>query len=470
MVLIATVCLLTSVLVAQQSPMTTNSIDNLSPATKRTPAIQAVTSHSTMDTGLNADAAVDVDATSKYLAAIAQILVREDFAKLEQISAEARASKSRFSGGVWKLYMFYEAVAVPSTPDHDWNSHLQRLERWKSLYPESITARVSLAYAYDHYAYDARGTAYADNVPDDAWRLVAERTAIAMKILEEAATLKAKCPHWYVVMLDLILHQDGNRDEEMTVFQQAVAFEPLYYYSYRRRAQYLLPKWFGKDGETEQFATEMLAQVGDIEGSIVYFEIASEILHQCNCDTQLKRMYWTLIKRGHEAMQERYGVSLQKTNQFARMAIALRQPQDAAVAFQQLGDRWDPNVWSSKAFFDECKGWATRVSSYNNRVAELVASSKANMETAEGLQYVNQFTTAFRGRFAAQVKQCSDESNNDLRAFDLFLRLKEDGAVIESFNVPSTAVSNCLLTKINSPTSAPPPKPNYWVRVAIHFD
>jgi hypothetical protein len=37
----------------------------------------------------------------------------QDFDGLENMADSARSSKSRFPGGVWKLYEFYQAVSKP---------------------------------------------------------------------------------------------------------------------------------------------------------------------------------------------------------------------------------------------------------------------------------------------------------------------------------------------------------------------
>jgi hypothetical protein len=47
---------------------------------------------------------------------------------------------------------------------------------------------------------------------------------------------------------------------------QALAAEPGYYYFAVAEANYLLPKWYGKPGDTEQFAARAADQVGGADG------------------------------------------------------------------------------------------------------------------------------------------------------------------------------------------------------------
>ncbi len=91
-----------------------------------------------------------------------QALSSEDFAQLEKAAEAARIEKTRFPGGVWKLFIFYEALSQPAgndkAPDAAWQAHIAQLQRWITAYPQSITARVALAETYHGWAWAARGT------------------------------------------------------------------------------------------------------------------------------------------------------------------------------------------------------------------------------------------------------------------------------------------------------------------------
>jgi hypothetical protein len=418
--------------------------------------------------GLNSDAASDISAIEKYKAAIAELLHEEKFDDLEQIAAEARLNKTRFSGGVWKLYIFYQALRTPPPGQVNWNVHLEKLERWKWQKPYSITAQVALAGAYTAYGYEARGENSADTVTEQGWELLASRVAIARAILADAAKLKAKCPQWYVVMQDVILAEKGDRAEEAATFREAIAFEPLYYYYYRRHALFLLPKWYGEDGEAEQFADEISKKAGDREGDIIYFEIASEMVHQCTCVTQLRRMSWERIQKGHAAMEERYGVSLVKVNQFTRMAVAMADAMVAEKAFIQIGDNWDPDTWRSKEFFDQSREWAKNISAYDKWMTGITSSAEANGQTPEGRQYDAKIARDFQEKFAVPTRQCVDAAGTDLGGFDMFMRVGKEGIVEQLLATPTTAVSNCLVPKLYHAAFAPPPKPDYWIKISMH--
>jgi hypothetical protein len=416
---------------------------------------------------LNANAATDVNAYDEYKNAIGQLLDEERFDVLEQIAADLRSNKRRFSGGVWKLHAFYNGLDEPKD-GQDWSVHFDKLERWKSREPDSITVYPALAGAYTAYAGIGRGEGYADSVTDEGWRLYAERNAKALEILQEGAKLRSKCPQWYAVMQELI-NADGDQAAELVNFKQAIAAEPLYYTFYRQRAIYLLPKWNGEEGDVERFADEIANQVGGAEGSIIYFEIAAEISRQCNCDTQLKGLSWPRIQAGHTAMEQKYGVSLMKLNQFARIAIQLQDAEVAAKTFEQIGNNWAQDSWGTREYFDRCRRWAEWKVASQRRMDQITSSVRANLETAEGKRYDGVIASEFQNKFASAVKQCIDAAGNNPANFDLFIQLTNDGVTKQMLPSSTTAFSDCLVPKLLFAGFPPPPKPDYWVRINMQF-
>jgi hypothetical protein len=132
----------------------------------------------------------DVNATNgdqeeaQYQSEIAADLVQKDFDQLDKVAREARATKARFSGGVWKLFTFYEALSDPivgdEATDADWTLHIENLKAWSAAHPQSAAARIALAETYIKFSYKARGSGYASTVSESGWKLQAERTALAV--------------------------------------------------------------------------------------------------------------------------------------------------------------------------------------------------------------------------------------------------------------------------------------------------
>jgi hypothetical protein len=221
---------------------------------------------------------------------------------------------------------------------------------------------VALAQAYYGWGYKARGEAYAYKVTEDGWRLLGERLQLASAALKEAAGLKTKCPHWYLVLLEIARTQGWDKTHVRAVFDKAVAFEPAYYHSYREYANFLLPKWSGDDGEAEAFAEEASKRVGGKEGAFLYFEIATVL--NCSCGElgrHLDGMSWPRIKQGYATLEELYGISNRKLNRFAYLAALAGDRPAADEAFKRIGDNWDPPTWRTEENFQRFKILAKRV-------------------------------------------------------------------------------------------------------------
>ncbi len=303
----------------------------------------------------------DTPELQRFIDKAKALLLREDFAGLDEMADAVRSSKARFPGGGWKLSRFYEALnnrdAAGYQADADWQSHLAILQRWTVARPQSITARLALADAYLRYAWVARGGGYANTVTDQGWQLFEERSKQAAKVLADAAALPSKCPHFYELAQEVALASGADAGQQRAIFEKAIEFEPLYFAYYQRYTQTLLPQWGGGPGELEAFAEEAYRRVGGKEGAHVYFEIASNLCGRCG-DFSADEFSWQKLREGFAATEELYGLSPLKVNRFAFLAATYGDRVVAAKAFRRIGSNWDYTVWGSRARFESQRVWA----------------------------------------------------------------------------------------------------------------
>ena len=307
------------------------------------------------------DASIDVD--GMYQAHIGMIFGQGDFQQLEMEAREIRGNQARLQGGVWKLYGFYEAVSAPNggagASASDWIAHFDALQKWIRAYPDSATARIALANSYIDYAWRARGTGNGDSVSDLAWSVFAHRIDLAESILMDAAQMKVKCPYWYEAMQKVALAQGWPKQDARELFDEAVTFEPKFYHYYREYANFLLPKWYGKEGEAQAFAKESAERLSAPDGPIVYFEISSLLVCGCGRDRDsLAGMSWPLVKRGYSDLQRLYGTSNIKINRFAYMAYIADDKLAGQAAFGALGGKVNMTVWRKFDTYKLAEAWA----------------------------------------------------------------------------------------------------------------
>lgn len=423
---------------------------------------------------MNSDFASDVNAIPNYMGAVAGILKAEKFEQLDCLADHARSTKERFPGGQWKLHSIYVGMYSPiqypvTTATRDeWNAHLQRLQRWVEARPQSATARVALARAYEAYGDVARGEGYADTVSESGWKLFAERTAEAKRILEEASNLPTKCPEWYLAMLEVAQNQSRSASDARALFEESFKSEPEYFYNARILANYLQPKWTGEAGATEKFMQEIADRIGGEQGDFYYFQVAAAPGLVCGCPDS-PRVNVARVGRGLEAAEKKYGVSMLNLNR-AAYVVSLSRPGDPMLAdkiLTRIGEHWDEATWEKKEYFDNAKF-------FNSMMAKrliIEAAADANMQTEVGMRY----KASFEKPYKELVQQCVHPGNSDVGKFRAYTNVAENGAIEDVRIASNSAAAHCIYDKLHTLQQEktaffpPPPHGSYWVRLDLDW-
>ena len=431
---------------------------------------------------LNVDFSADVNASRQYAGAIAQMLQDEKFAELDCLTDRARSGKERFPGGSWKVHELYSGLYQPvqypvkhATQD-DWNNLLQRLQKWVTARPTSVTARVALARTYLLYAYDARGHGFANTVSDSGWKLFEERTTMAKGILDEASNLPTKCPEWYVDMLLVAQNQSWDKDRSRTLFDEAFKFEPGYYYNARVLAAYLLPKWSGEEGATEKFTQDVADRVGGEQGDALYFEVASADYVICGCADDPK-MSWERIEKGFEASEKQYGVSMLNLNRMAYLATHFGRtyPIVADKVLTRIGEQWDEETWDTQQNFEDVKKWAAYTKPFAEKLYAMESAADTNMKTPAGPRYKASFEKTYRGLLQECVRTDGSSIDRWEGKFKVLISVGAKGTVEEDNIYSMGPVVTCLDNKMRAlqltkkRVFPPPPQAPYWVRLDLDW-
>jgi hypothetical protein len=298
------------------------------------------------------------------------------YSELDALAGRLRSQKLRFKGGAWQLNTFYKTIGFPGSltaTDAEWQSRIAKLEQWIKDSPASPTPRVALAHAYVRFAWKARGNGLANTVTQEGWALFRQRVQSARTVLEDAAKIGATDPQWYREMQTVALAQGWDRAQVDALASQALANEPGYYYFALAHANYLLPKWYGKPGESERYAEQVADQAGSDDGDATYFMIAAEL--NCCRRTQAPALTWSRVRQGFTALDHLYGSNNYERNVMAYLAVRAGDTQTAQQVFARIGDDWDESVWRSKALFD-----ASRTGQAAGKVKPLRADSAGASE------------------------------------------------------------------------------------------
>ncbi len=414
----------------------------------------------------------DLHQTERYEQNVRKLFEQENFEALDQLADAARTQKSRLPGGFWAVHIAYAPLMTPVRGDYDsteadWTTQLERLQRWMAQRPASITARVALAGAQRQYAWRARGGGYADSVSEESWRTFGERLEQAAKTLKDAFLLPNKCPEGYLLM-QLMARDMGAPDEVQTsIFEKAIAFEPDYQYFYRAKAETLLPKWGGEEGDMAAFAAQIADRLSGKRGDMVYYQIATYLNCACDNDSKLYGMSWLRVKQGYIAVEEQYGESIANLNAVAYMAGVAGDRVYAEELFNRIGQGWDQNLWHKRENFDMVRNWSQGAAVEQATIAALKAAQD-NLRTSDGQKFDEKIAKSFADNYSATVADCLKTSGDSfLIPFNMAVQIAKNGAVEKVFVTVYSRTSACISASVEKGVFPIPPQPDYWTNISL---
>ncbi|MEZ5347401.1 MAG: hypothetical protein R2681_17780 [Pyrinomonadaceae bacterium] len=308
----------------------------------------------------------------------------ENFELIEKIAREARNKRQRVHGGYWKLDSIYEGVSgyFPEAPDkkpssQQWAERIKLVEKWKHKHPQSATAGIALASAYNNYAWFARGHGLANTVSEGDWEVFHQRIKRAEQELMEVKNNVEKCPRWYFEMQTVALALSWSQKDKEALFVEAIAFEPNYLASYLNMSQSMLPKWAGSKNEWADYVKWLpskLQELGTDEAEIIYFMVVMADIGDWSMEYPSEHVSNQIVKKGFHELDKKYGVSNLRLNQFAFFTVSVVDVESAQIAFDKIGDQWNKEVWSESEFF-QMKKFAKR------GLAQLIPNSKFSIRS-----------------------------------------------------------------------------------------
>jgi hypothetical protein len=269
----------------------------------------------------------DSTTSTKISEEATKLLAAKNWSALDKLADSLRSSKQETINGRWYMDDVYEAIDAiddRKATDEEWKQHLADLRAWIKANPNSITARVALAEALTSYAWEARGSGWASTVTDDGARKMQERLAESRKVLDEAASLKAKCPRWYHTMDTVALGQGWNPEEYNQMIEAGNKAFPTYNAIYFGKVYHLQPRWYGDGDEWVAYIDDAANKVGGEKGDILYARSVIYLDRMCLSDNlfdEFKSLSWPRVKRGLTALAKKYPTSKRLHAQAAKLAV-----------------------------------------------------------------------------------------------------------------------------------------------------
>jgi len=245
--------------------------------------------------------------------------------------------------------------------ESQWGPLLHQLRVWRETRRRSITARVAPGYALVGYAWNARGSGYAFRVSRRGWQLMSERLDQAHVVLMDARQLPTSCPGWYSAEQRVALGQGWGRAAYDSLFEEAIARHPDFEAYYTLKAYHLLPRWYGKPGEWEVFATEIASRLPDSLGARIYAHILLSQAEYYDNIFEDAAVSWPRAKRGFRLLEADSPNSVEILSEFAYFACCAGDREEAKRLFKRIGARVELGVWTDDQAFLRARAWARMV-------------------------------------------------------------------------------------------------------------
>ncbi|WP_128984770.1 hypothetical protein [Streptomyces roseicoloratus] len=181
---------------------------------------------------------------------------------LHRIKEMQAVADSAWSGD-WRPAASYVAAA-----GDDWDERWSRtevlqeiaceddawLEAWRSEQPRNGDAATLHASMLVHRAWEIRGTAYANEVPDERMRQFRAMLPQAMNAAVDASRIDVRHPGPWVVMITAARALSYSHNQFRTLWAELTARAPYHYAGHWQALQYWCGKWHGSDRLMLDFA------------------------------------------------------------------------------------------------------------------------------------------------------------------------------------------------------------------------
>lgn len=261
------------------------------------------------------------------------LLQIKEYDKLDALAAKLRLSREHFADGVWQLASVYDGLTpLNSESDMVWDDRIEAIGLWATARPESVTARVAWADVLVAYAWKARGGGEVETVTPQSWRLFFQRLSQAVTILKAARSLNEKCPVYWSVMMRAALGLQAKRLQFDGIFDEATKSEPDYATYYFRRAIYLLPRWYGREGEWESDLARSADKLGGENGDMLYAQVVWN-LNQGYSGVPFPdgNLSWKRVDSGFEVIEKHFPDALEARMERAYLACLAQNTFPAAI-------------------------------------------------------------------------------------------------------------------------------------------
>lgn len=242
-------------------------------------------------------------------ATVRTAFIARRFVEINSLAGQMRQQRSRLADGRWELPFVTGALDWNLQPRDSaaWQARMAQIDDWIAITPRDSTPYLAKATLLVDYAWDARGSGWANTVDEKGWRLFKERLTTAQQVLESSSAISKTSPVWYETMQKVALGLSWPEPAYTSLFNEAIQLEPTYYPFYFNAAQYFLPRWQGRPGDVAKFVDEAVYRTQRKEGQTLYARIYWSLLWAFKNQTFAPgRAKWPRMRLGFQDILRSY--------------------------------------------------------------------------------------------------------------------------------------------------------------------
>jgi hypothetical protein len=203
---------------------------------------------------------------------------------------------------------------------------------------------------YTSWAWDARGSGWANTVTAQGWKLMAQRLALAETALTRAYELGPSDPDAAIGMIGVELGQGKGRDVMEKWFGRAISADPGSLGACRAKLYYLEPKWHGSPQAMLAFGHQCQT-TRDYRDGVPYILLDAYVALSKYVDNETAFWHDPAVWKDIESVVK-HGVEMYPDNAhdrsiYAYWAWRCGHWSVASAQFKLLGDKLDKSVFDN---------------------------------------------------------------------------------------------------------------------------
>lgn len=228
-----------------------------------------------------------------------------------------------------------------------WGNSLEKIEKFKAVYPDSPLPLLAEARYWSDYANNARGSGYARTVTPEGWRLFKERLEKSESLMESIHSSAKDWPQWYWQMIRVQSLLQRPQETINQTFLEGVKNHPNALPIYTEMAYFLEPKWGGSWSAVDKIAALATQHISRESPNVTYTRVywATGGLSSPQALLSDTKVSWTKMRQGFIELLNLYPDSSYIGNNFLVYACTAN---DKPIyrKYRQLVKKFDDRVWA----------------------------------------------------------------------------------------------------------------------------